>query len=414
MLEGQRVVDTPQLDDRAVEDHHIDNHRERRPDHRGDQNRQRQRLGHMRMHPAVTLARHGGIAFLAQPEPLGIKRTQRETQQNNRQHRRLALIVLRADNGKEDLGAQHIEISAQHQGVAKIGHGFDEPQQESVRQPGPHQRQRHCLEHLPLGRAQGLRRLFHRRADALDHPDQHQERDGRERQRLRDQHPRQPVKPPGRLYPEQVGEEHRHRARQAKQQDQRQTDHKRRRDDRQNRQRPQCAFVAKARSRHHQRKDQSQDRGDKADQHRQEQGIPRHATATAAQAAQPPQPVVKEFGHEHSHRIAAIIGDEGRRQHLGDGKEYKDRDNGNHTANGADDEHVAIDRPARRDALREHKQEGRRHDQPAIPHAELAVTQLAENLVHPGEIPAAYADGKALNDQPAKAKRSGQNQDLAI
>ena len=129
------------------------------------------------------------------------------------QDRRLRLVVLRADDGEEDLRRQHVEIAAEHQRIAEIGHALDEAEQEGVGEAGPHQRQRHRPEGLPAVGAQRLRGFLHRRADAFDDADQHQEGDRREGEHLRDQQPGQAVDPARRLHVEQSGECLGHRAR---------------------------------------------------------------------------------------------------------------------------------------------------------------------------------------------------------
>ena len=49
-----------------------------------------------------------------------------------REHRRAALVVLRADDGEEDLGRQHVEVAAEHQRIAEVGEALDEAEQERV------------------------------------------------------------------------------------------------------------------------------------------------------------------------------------------------------------------------------------------------------------------------------------------
>ena len=155
------------------------------------------------MHAGVALAGHGRVGLLAEPEALRVEGAEREDQQHQRQDRRLRLVVLRADDGEEDLRRQHVEIAAEHQRIAEIGHAFDEAEQEGVGEARPHQRQRHGPEGLPAVGAQRLRGLLHRRADALDDADQHQEGDRREGEHLRDQQAGQAVDPARRLHAEQ-------------------------------------------------------------------------------------------------------------------------------------------------------------------------------------------------------------------
>jgi hypothetical protein len=140
------------------------------------------------MHARVALAGDGGIAFLAQPEPLQIKCAEGEDQQHHGKDCRTAGVMLGADDGEEDFGREHVEIAAKDQRVAEIGHAFDEAQQEGIGQTGAHQRPGHGAEGLPAVGTQGLGGLFHRGADAFDHPDHHEKGNGGKGQHLRDQH----------------------------------------------------------------------------------------------------------------------------------------------------------------------------------------------------------------------------------
>ena len=66
-----------------------------------------------------------------------------------REHGGAALVVLRADDGEEDLGRQHLEIAAEHERVAEVGEALDEAEQERVGEARPHQRQRDGAERRP-------------------------------------------------------------------------------------------------------------------------------------------------------------------------------------------------------------------------------------------------------------------------
>ena len=83
---------------------------------------------------------------------------------------------------EEDLGREHRVLAADDDRVAEVGHALDEPDQEGVGQTRLHQRQGHRPKGLPAARAQGLRRLLQRRADALHHAAQDQEGDRGERE----------------------------------------------------------------------------------------------------------------------------------------------------------------------------------------------------------------------------------------
>ena len=145
--------------------------------------------------PESPLAGDRGIAFLPEPHPLGVEGRKGEKEQNDGQNGGAALIVLRADDGEENLGREHVEIAAQNQRISEIGHAFDEAQQERIGETGSHQRQGDRPEGLPPVRPQGLRRLLHRRGYPLDHTDQHQKRDRGKGKGLRDQHAGHAVEP---------------------------------------------------------------------------------------------------------------------------------------------------------------------------------------------------------------------------
>ena len=80
-------------------------------------------------------------------------------------------IVLRADDGEEDLGRQHLVVAAEHQRVAEIGQALDEAEQEGVGEARPQQRPGDGAEDVvQRAGAQRLRRLLERRADPCTTP----------------------------------------------------------------------------------------------------------------------------------------------------------------------------------------------------------------------------------------------------
>ena len=108
---------------------------------------------------------------------------------------RAALVVLRAHDGEEDLGGQHRELSAQHDGIAEVRHALDEADEEGVRQSGPQQRQRDGREGAVGIGPQRLRRLLQAGRDALHHAAHDHEGDRREREGLRDPHAEAAIEP---------------------------------------------------------------------------------------------------------------------------------------------------------------------------------------------------------------------------
>ena len=120
---------------------------------------------------------------------------EREREQQEAERRRPSLVELGADDREEDLGGQHAEVAAEQDRIAEVRERLDEAHQERVGEPGPHQRQRDVGEDAPAPGAQRLRRFLDAGRHALDHADQHQERDRREREHLRDQHALHAVDP---------------------------------------------------------------------------------------------------------------------------------------------------------------------------------------------------------------------------
>ena len=150
-------------DEAADQDDDVDHQRQRDPGHDhgrrkpGDAARQRRRQA------GVTLAGDRRVGFAAEPALLHPEGAERETEQHDGEHRRLPLIVGRADDRKEDLGRQHLEIAAEHQRIAEIGHALDEAEQEGIGDAGLEQRPGHGAEGLPALGAERLRSLFEAR-----------------------------------------------------------------------------------------------------------------------------------------------------------------------------------------------------------------------------------------------------------
>ena len=157
----------------------------------GERHAPRQRQGKAR----IALAGDRRVDLLAEPGMLEPEGAEREGEQDDGEHGGPALVLLRADDGEEDLGRQHLEIAAEHQRIAEIGQAFHEAEQEGVGEARAHERQRHGPERRPALGAQGLRGFLQGRADALHDADEHQEGDRREGEKLGDEHAGQPVDP---------------------------------------------------------------------------------------------------------------------------------------------------------------------------------------------------------------------------
>ena len=330
------------------------------------------------MHATVALATDRGVAAPPQPALLQVKRGDREGQQNNGQHGRPALVVLRAHHREENFGRQDIEIAAQHQGIAKVSHALDKAQQKGVRQPRSHQRPGDGAKGLPSIGVQGLCGLFQRGADGLHHPDQNQEGDWRERQQLRNQHAGEAVDPAGRLQAELPRHKLSHIARQAKQQNNRQADDKGRRDDRQQREGFEKSTKAHAGAGQHQGECQTQKRRQETHHDTQHQGIPGGtAVGAGTQATQPPYFVVAQAFKKWRQRPAASLGLERQHQHLHQWQADKQQGQGNHQPKRTSDKGIATHQAAQRHAAGQQKQKAHASQQRTTAHAELALLGLA-------------------------------------
>ena len=236
MTQCQRVIQAPFLEERAREDHRIDDDRERSPRQREARGKTRHRPRQLETRSAVAFARCRDEAPPGEEPPLENEQRQREREQNHGEHRCAARILLHADDGEIDRGREYLEVPAKQQRIAEVRKTFDEDEQERVRDAGRHQRQRNGRERCERRRAERLRRFFKRRAHTLGYADQHEIRHWRQRERLREPHPRHSVDPT-RGAPSESPFEHRvDRARAPEQQDQRKANDERRRDHRQHRQ----------------------------------------------------------------------------------------------------------------------------------------------------------------------------------
>ena len=195
MRQRERKVAPPGLHKAAGKRKHIDHHGEQQPrpcnaaahpQHHG-----RQWHGHAR----IALARDRGEAAARQHPALHKKHGQGKARQHQRQGGCHTRVECGAHNGKKDFGREHRILPAHDDGVAKVGHAFDEADQERIRQPGLEQRQRDCPECLHAAGTQGLRGLLHRRAHALHHTAHDHEGNGREGKHLRQPNSEHAIKP---------------------------------------------------------------------------------------------------------------------------------------------------------------------------------------------------------------------------
>ena len=272
------------LHEAADQDDDVADHGEEDPDRGDAEARVPQSARQFRRNAAVALAADGDVGQLAQPALLHPERDDREAEQHRGQHRGTPRVVLRAGDGEEDLGREHFVVSGEHDRVAEVGEAFDESQQERIGERGPQERPGHGAENAPSRRAQRLRRLFqcgtHRGECAV----QDHERDRRERQELRQRHAGQSVDP-ARAGDAECAQPPRDEAGPSEQHDQRERDHERRRDDRQDRHHFEKAGEALPAALHDQRQHEAEKGRQHADDDGEHRRIDRHAAAHAAPEA---------------------------------------------------------------------------------------------------------------------------------
>ena len=333
MPQRRGVVAPPGFDQPAEQDRHIDDRGERRPGERRGIAQRPHRPGQGQRDAGVALAGDRGVAAPAEPALLRPEGHEREGEQDQGEHGGPPLVVLGADDGKEDLGREHVEVPAQHQRIAEVGEALDEAQEEGVGEARAHQRQGDGGEGGPGIRAQGLRRLLERGADTLDHADQDQERDRRERQHLREPQAGQAVDPAPGLEAREAGPELGHRARAPEQQDDREADHEGRGDDRQDRQHAQEPLRPEAGTGDDQRKGQAEQRRAGPGQHREQQRIPGDAAPrTGREAAEAPDPRIHELGEEQGGCESPLVVLERAEEHAERRVEDEGPDQGDHRA----------------------------------------------------------------------------------
>ena len=233
--------------------------------------------------------------------------------------------------------------AAKHQRIAEIRHALDKADEERIGETGFHQRQRHPPEGAPAVGAQRLRGFFHRRADAFNHADQHQERDGREGKNLRDPDAGHAIKPAARLNAEEIGKPLGDDTGTAEKQRQGKADDERRCDDRQNRQKPQALLEGKAGAGGDQREAETEHGRTESGHQGKKQRPPGNATTLFAHhAAKAPDAGILNIADETIGIEGAIEILNGCDQHTADRIKDKNRDEENQNGNGTDDEGVAF------------------------------------------------------------------------
>ena len=303
-----------------------------------------------------------------------------------------------------------VEIAADHQRIGEVGHALDEADQEGVGEAGADQRPGDGAERVPRTCPQGLRRFLEARSDSLQHAEQHQHRDRRERQHLRDGDARHAIDPAAARDVEQVADPNGDHAGAAEQQDQREADDEGWRDDRQNGQHPEQRLHPHARAQCHQREGEPEQRGQHADQRRLRHGVPCHAAASpAGDAVEAPDRRAEQFLREQHGREAAIVVADRGGQDAEHRIEHEQRDQSHHQQDRADHEHVALAHAQPREAIGQQHEAGERVEGGAPAHGRLHRT-AAQQRGEPGVGPAAMDDQQPLGGEPHQAGGTGGDQ----
>ncbi|MEY9833209.1 hypothetical protein ABIA25_005087 [Sinorhizobium fredii] len=333
---------------------------------------------------------------------------QREAQQHDGEHRGAGGIVLRADDGKENLGRKHAVAAAKHERIAEVGHALDEADEECIGKPWLHERQRDMPEGTPAIGFKRLRSLLHRRADPLDDADQHQEGDRRERKNLSDPDAGQTIEPTAGLDAEHCGNRLGDNAGAAEQQRQSQADNEGRRDDRQHRQQPKALLETEAGTGRDQREGKPQQGRAARGHHRKPEGAPGNAAAAGAdQAIKAPNRRVDDVAAEALWIEGSVEILKGADHHAADRIEDENGDEEDEDRDCADDEGVALQSAALGKAEGEDEDEKQRGEHCARTHGKLPVRKRTEErLAHrPG--PAGEANCEALQGEKAYTGSAG-------
>ena len=410
VLERRRVVEPPGFDETAGHRHQVDDHRQPGPGQRHAVADPAQRRRQRHRQAAVALAAQGGEHLAPDQPPLQGEGAEREDEQDQRQRRRLALVELRTDDGEEDFGRQHAEVTAQDNGIAEVGDRLDEGHQPGVGEARQHQGPADGAKGLPAVGAQRLRRLLERGADALHDADQDQEGDRRKREDLRQQHPLQAVDPARLRNAEGVFEKLVDHPGAAEEQDQAEADDERRGDDRQHGEHAQEFLGGKIGARHDQGEGQPQQRASARGQRRQQEGVPGHAAAPAAGQTGEAPDAGREEARGDGAKPVTVRPVEGAEQDLADREEGEGQHQRAAQAQRPGDETVALEQAARGDAVGEQEEEGGEHRHRAQADAVLHRPVGSGERFEPFKLPAANADRQTLCRQPQQPSQTADEQ----
>ena len=229
-LEGQGVVASPGLEERAED--HGDIHQD--DEHR----RSAAQDGERETHGLVGYE-HAGAAGLAGERSgrlslehvlLDHEHGERAAEQDDR-HGGSTLLVIGARDLQVDGGRERVDVTADHHGVGEVRHRLDHRNEECVAETREDERERDAREHLPARRAHVAGRLLEGRVDVLEQAAKHHVAHGEERHDLDDHDAPVPVDVVVPDAEERTGD----KSRLAEEKNHREREDERRRDDREDR-----------------------------------------------------------------------------------------------------------------------------------------------------------------------------------
>ena len=162
-------------------------------------------------------------------------------------------------------------------GLPKSARLSTKPIRKALARPGRIRGQVTVLKVRQRSARKRLRRLFHRRADAVDDADQHEIGNGRKGERLHQQQSEEAIDPAARRDAEKLAHQPGRHAVAAEEKDDAEADDERRGDDRQYGEQAQQALGAEVGALVQQREAQAQQGGGEADGNRQDEAVPGHA-----------------------------------------------------------------------------------------------------------------------------------------
>ena len=184
MVQGEGVIAAPCLYEPTGKGKYIHNQSESQPRSCNAAAHIQNCRGQVEGNAGITFARHCGELRTTEHLTLNDKNGQCKYGEDQRQSCCHARVDGSAHNGKKDFSRQHRKLSTQNDGIAKVGHAFNEAHQEGIGQTRFEKWQCDAPKGLHSRGAQGLRGFFQRRTDTLHHPAHDHESDGRKGKHL--------------------------------------------------------------------------------------------------------------------------------------------------------------------------------------------------------------------------------------